>query len=216
MTEHNIFQEIEEDLERQKYADLWKRHGSSVMTVAFAIVLGTAAVSWWNSWHAHKNQTATASFLNVMEQSDTDPGRQMGSLEAFALKGRGSAHAVIAQLAAAGIASKAGNAERAAQLYDHVAKDSQADPAFRQFADLMSVRAQMDTGDPAVLEKRLEPLLANNAPWRYTAMEHKGYLALRTGDKARAREIFSQLSQDPGAPQSLSVRAGDVLHFISQ
>jgi hypothetical protein len=86
----------------------------------------------------------------------------------------------------------------------------------RQLADLLSVRAQLDSGDPAVLDKRLQVLAADGAPWRYTAMEFQAFLALRAGDKGKARKIFTQLSQDSGAPDSLSARAADMLRYLSE
>jgi len=74
----------------------------------------------------------------------------------------------------------------------------------------------MDDGDPVVLQKRLQPLLADNAPWRYSAMEDEGFLALRAGDKAKAKQVFTELAQDAGVPPGIAARATDMARFIDE
>lgn len=214
MTENNIFQEIQEDLERQKLEALWKRYGGLVIVALVVLIAATAGVSAWRSWHSEKNQKATAEFLSALKPSDET--KEIQALEDFAQRNHGVTQAAFAQLRAASLAAKNGNQDQAIQIYDAVAKDSSVDPAFRQLADLMSVRLQLDTGTPADLQKRLEPLMTEKAPWRYTAMEYSGYLALRAGDKAKAKQIFTDLSQNASVPQSLGVRAADMLRYVSE
>ena len=51
MTQHNtLFQEIDEDLDRQKMEAMWKRYGSWVIIFALAIVIVTAGTVAYNSW----------------------------------------------------------------------------------------------------------------------------------------------------------------------
>ena len=214
MTDHNLFQEVDDDLDRQKMEALWRRYGPWLVAGALVIILATAGITSWRSWQLSKNQEATAGLIKAAGKTSTEPGEVIAGMEDFALKNPGTSQAALAQIDAAGLAAKAGNTERAAQLYDEVAKDPKADIALRQLADLYSVRAQMDTGDAAVLKTRLQPL--QDGPWHYTAVELQGYLALKTGDKATAKKIFADLSQDASAPRTLSARAGDMLRFISE
>jgi hypothetical protein len=216
MTNHNLLQEIDEDLERQKLEALWKRYGAWVIAAAVVVVLATAGYTAWHAWHVQQEQKATAALIGILSASSTDTGKQITALQSFAQKNRGRAPALFAQLQAAGIAAKAGDEKQAVSLYDAVANDSGADPAFRQLADLMAVQAQMDDGDPVVLQKRLQPLLADNAPWRYSAMEDEGFLALRAGDKAKAKQVFTELAQDAGVPPGIAARATDMARFIDE
>lgn len=216
MTDHNLFQEIDEALEHEKLEAMWRRYGPWILAAALVIILGTAGFTSWRSWRTEKNQTATIGLIDITTKPDSDTGKQMAALESYALKNPGVTPAALAQIDAAGMAAKAGNKDRAAQLYDEIAKDARIDLALRQLADLLSIRTQMDTGDPASLEQRLQPLEAENAPWRFSAMELHAYLALRANDKATARRIFTDLSQDARVPQSLSTRATDMLRFISE
>jgi len=216
MTHQNIFQEIEEDLERQKLEKLWKRYGSWVIAAAVAVVLATGSVSAWHSWRAQQQQKTTAALVGILDSAPSDTGKQVTALESFTQKNQGTTQAVFAQLHAAGLAAQQGDEKKAIALYDAIANDTKADPAFRQLADLLAVRAQMDSGDPVSLQKRLQPLLADNAPWRYAAMEDDAFLALRAGDRPKAKQIFAELAQDAGAPKSLAARAADMVRFLEE
>jgi hypothetical protein len=50
MTEHNLFQEVQDDLERQKLEAMWKRYGGWLIAAALAIVLATAGSTAYRSW----------------------------------------------------------------------------------------------------------------------------------------------------------------------
>jgi len=216
MTDHNLFQEVEDDLERQRFEALAKRYGPWVVAAALIIIVATAGITSWRSWQLSKNQEATAGLIHATAQPGSDSGQLMAAEESFALKNPGTSQAALAEIDAAGLAAKAGNNDRAVQLYDEVAKDQKVDPALRQLADLFSVRTQMDSAAPAALKKRLEPLQDEKAPWHFLAREYQGYLALKLGDKAEARKIFTDLAQNAEAPRTLSARAADMLRFISE
>lgn len=216
MTHHNIFQEIDEDLERQKWEELWKRHGPLIITFAIGIVLATALLNGWHSYRASQEQKASSALAGILSDQKINEEKKIEELQDFAQKNKGETQATFAQLHAADLAAKAGDKAKAVSIYDAVAGNSQTDPAFRQLADLMAVETGMDSGDPVVLQKRLQPLLADNAPWRYTAMEYDAFLALRAGDKAKAKQLFAELSQDAGAPQTLAARAADMLRYLGE
>jgi hypothetical protein len=216
MTDSNFLQEIQEDLDRQKLEAIWKRYGGLAFFGAIVVIVATATMSWWHAHRDEENQRATAQLIEADEHKLVDADKQIDALENFAKKNDGVTQAAFARFHAAALAVDAGKKERAIQLYDSVASDSSLDGAFRQFADLLAVQVQMDGGDPAMLQKRLQPLESVGAPWRFSAMEFDGHLALRAGDKVKAKTIFTELAQNAAVPQSLSSRAADVLRYIGE
>lgn len=219
MTNGNLFQEIQEDLERQKLEAFWKRYGKLIVACCVALVLGTAGASAWREWQTQQNRKATAELAAIMKENATDsarisdPGKRVMALDTYAQAAKGRAQATLAALHAAAMYAQEGQKQEAQKRYEDISADAQADSAFRQYAALMAIMLQMDAGDAAALDKKLEPLAADGAPWRYTAREAQGYLALRLGDKAKAEKIFSALAQDAAVPRSLATRAADMLRY---
>jgi hypothetical protein len=211
---NSLLQEIDEDLQHQKFLDLWKKHGNLVVSIALAIILTTAGITGWNSWRTNAHQKETGALLQIMGEKDGEEAKKIESLEDFAKKGDATTQAVLARFEAAFQTLKKGDADKAASLYDDLAKDEKIEPAFRQLAGFYSVQAQFDKGDPAVLMARLQPLLADSA-WRFSAKEYAAHLALKMGDKEKAKQLFGELGPDSGAPSSIVDRAHDMLRWLN-
>lgn len=214
MSEHNLFQEVQEDLERQKLEALWKQYGAWIIAAAMLVILTVGGTTAYRSWKAEHEQRLTAGLMDAV-QPGADSAKTIDLLQKFAAQNPATPQADFALLRAGAYAADHNNRDEAISLFDQVAKSVTADPAFRQLGDLLSVQLQMDKGDPAALSVRLQPLTEEFAPWRYSALEDQAYLALRAGDKAKARQIFTDLTQDARAPQTIAVRASDVLHSLN-
>jgi hypothetical protein len=213
MMESNLLQEIEEDLQRQRFEALWKRYGKHVIGLVLLIVLTTAAVTGYRSWRTRTEQSASTGLLAILDANDPDKTKEIAALEDFAREHPSANQAIIARLHAASLAFKDGKKDKALALYDAIANDASIEPAFRQLADLYAVQAQLDTGDPAALQARLQPLLTDS-PYRYSAKEFSALLALRAGDKAKAKQFYQELLQESDVPKSITERAQDMLRWL--
>ncbi len=213
MTERNIFDEAKEDYERQKMEALWKQYGLWVLIVALGIVLATASATAYRTWKNDHDQKVTSDFV-AAAKPDADTAKSIDALQKFADANSGSNQAAFALLKAGALAADQNDKAKAVTLFDKVETDDKADMAFRQLGTLLSVEAQLDNGDVAVLQSRLQPLAEENATWHYSALQDEGYLALRANDTAKAKQIFTTLSQDARAPQSIAARAADILRSL--
>jgi hypothetical protein len=214
MTEQNLFQEVQEDLERQKLEALWKKYGFWIIVAALGLVVSTASSTAYRSWKANHDMRMTAALLSASLVLP-DASKSAEALQKFAEEYPKEKHAALALLRVGALALGQDDKPKAIKFFDKVAGDVSADPAFRQLGALLSVQAQLDSGNPAELSVRLQPLAANESPWRFSAQEAQAYLALRAGDGARAKQIFTELSQDARTPQSIASRASDILRTLN-
>jgi hypothetical protein len=214
MMEHNLFQEVQEDLERQKLEALWKKYGAWIIIAALGLVVSTASSTAYRSWKADHDQHLTSALLSATNVSSDVP-KSIGALQKFAEENVGESHAVLALLRAGTLALDRNDKPNAIKFFDKVAADTGANMAFRHLGILLSVQAQLDDGKPEELSARLQPLTAEEAALRYSAQETQAYLALRAGDKTKAKQIFTNLSQDVRAPQSIALRASDILRTLN-
>lgn len=214
MTHNELFREIEEDLERQRYEELWKRYGGFVVGIAVLIILMTSGYAVWQSRKIEHNQKISSELIQYLRHDQLDPAKQAEELEKFAVQNPSEVAGILAKFYAATLEVKANNKEKAEALYDEISKDNKADLVFRQFADLMWVQLRFDVEDSAVLQARLDPLMSPQGPWRYSAEEYEAYIALRTGQKDKAHEFFALLSQEASVPTSIHDRAEAMLRYI--
>lgn len=211
MTETNLLQELEQDWQKQRAEELWRRYGRIVIAAAIGVVLVTAIYSWWSQHTQQTRQQATTEFLTILNDQ-TATANKAEKFTAFADKDSQAGLETLAQLQAAG-AIKDVTAKIAA--YDAMAKDSKLESQFRELAVLLSVKSQMDGGDAKTLLDALQPLL-DKSVWRYSAREYAGHLVLKLGDRAKAREHFTYLAQDAGTPQRIKERADDMARYVAE
>jgi hypothetical protein len=81
---------------------------------------------------------------------------------------------------------------------------------------LLATMASLDTGDPAALGERLQPLTVETNPWRYSALELTALLDERAGKKKEARDIYTRLADDAEAPGGIRVRARQMLGVLGE
>jgi hypothetical protein len=204
----DIFQEVDEDLRRDKALAFWKRYQNHIIGFAIIAVVATAAVSGWRYYKQQKIEANGAAYLQALQAQDKDPKAAAAQFEAIAKDGGG--FAVLAQFQQANQAVKDGDKAKAAAQFTAIAHDGSVDKALQDLAAVLGGLAWLDAGKPEDAAKLVEPLTGDGQAYRYSALEVKAQAALAAGDKAKAKQVYEQLKQLsalPSAPQGVSARA---------
>lgn len=212
----DIFQEVDEELRRDKAAEVWARYGRYIVAAAIFVVAATAGYVGWKEYRLQQQTAYGERFavaLSLIQENRTDDA--LAALEGIA-EDAGVGYATLARFRAAAIKAGAGDRSGAAAIYDALAKDDSVDPLYATLADLYYVMNTLETDEADALSARLEPLLAADGPWRFTARELSALLALRKGDTAAAREHYTALADDPKAPSGARARATEMLRALKQ
>jgi hypothetical protein len=211
----DIFQEVDEELRRDKAADWWKRNSLYVYAVAAAVVIGVAGYQGWRTYDLKLRGERAEAYAAAMQQLES--GEEARARDALAALSdpAASGYPLLAALTRARLAAEAGDTGTAVRLWQEIARDSNAGEAVRQVAALYAVMHRMEGGDPAALRGELRPLAAPEAPYRYTALELLAALALRQGDSAGARTHLEQITDDPAAPAGSRSRAAELLASLA-
>lgn len=209
----DIFQEVDEEVKKDEYLKLWQKYGLYISALAIAIIVAAAAVIGWREYQASQRMAEGQRYEAALAL--VRGGKTEEAIAAFAeLAETGLGYGALAAFREGAIHARAGNMAGAVAAYDSVAADGGADARLRALATLLAVLHGLDSGDPAALVARLEPLAAEDSPWRYSAQELTALAVLRAGDTARAREILTRLADDTGAPPRLRGRAAELLSAI--
>lgn len=202
-----LIREVDEDLKRDQFDQLWKAYGKFIVAGAIALVLGVAGNEAWNHWKTSQAQAESASYLaaNIRAQQSKD----MSGLDDLAKSGK-TVYATLAAFRKAGYLTVAQDLPKAVDAFQAAAASKEMGPLYQSAARLHALMLEIDSGDPAKLEAELAPLAAPSEPWRHSAQELQALLALRVGDNAKAQDIFSRLADDATAPQGLRARAAEL------
>lgn len=210
----DIFREVDEALREDRVKAIWNRYGTLIIAGAVAVVLGTGAFVGWRSYSQSQAQSQTKALVDAQQAAAAAP-QNAASIYAAVAADSSADRAALARLLEARADLDAGKRDEAGKIYQQIAGDSGVNSVVRDLARLYSVMTRLDDGDPATLNDELAPLAADGAPWRASARELQGLLALRQKDTAKAREIFEALSKDPASPPGVRSRAEQLLSISS-
>ena len=212
----DIFKEVDEDVRREHYAKLWSKYGRFVIAAAVVLVLMVGGFKAWQAWDLSQRTEQSDDFAAAIGLEESE-GREAAyaALEPLAEPGAGG-YGLLAALEQARLLAEGGDVAAAVAIWDQVADDSAAGPAYQGMAAVLSVLHQIDDGDRDALEAKLEPLLTSQGAFRPLAMELNAALALARGDTEAARVRYGELSEDAGVPQQLRDRARLVLDALPQ
>ncbi|MGE0660237.1 MAG: tetratricopeptide repeat protein [Reyranellaceae bacterium] len=209
----DIFQEVEEDVRREKAARLWKRFAPLVIGLAVAIVLAVAAVTGWRQYVASERAKSSDRYSAAIDLAAG--GDRTAAIEQLAALARDARepYATLARLRQAGLMSEAG--DKAAGAVFAEAAEKTDDPLLADYARLMEVVQSIGSEDAKSVIARLEPMAAEGKPWRSLANDYIAFLAYDSGDVARARAVWEQIVKDERAAPTQKQRANELLAATS-
>lgn len=201
----DIFEEVEEEVRKDRLNELWRRFGWIVWLLAAAIVGYTI----WNEWNTARQAELRETRMAQLEAAlgALEDGRYVVAQEGLdELVATGSALSPLAAhyLAQARIEGS-GDVEGAIAALEAVA-DAEGEP-FEQLALLKSVYLRSERLTLAEMEAELAPLVALDSQIGALAEEAIAAKAYADGDLARARQAFGRLRFNAAAPASLVQRA---------
>ena len=209
----DIFQEVDEEVRRERLQQLWERHGNLIVALALLIVLGVGGWRGYDWWENRKAAESGAAFEAAVALGES--GKQDEAQAAFGklAKEGSSGYRMLARFREAAELAKTDPAA-AVKAYDSLAAESALG---RSLQDLAAIRAGLilvDTATPAELATRLEPLTATDRPFRHTARELLALGAWRAGDTAAAKRWFDLIATDIETPAGTRQRI-EVLMTLS-
>ena len=203
----DIFREVEEDYRQEQLLDFWKRHARSLVILLVLILLAAVVLAIYKDWREHQKQDQTATLSSAIEavQAKT-PAEGITALNDAAQKTTGHQR-IAARLKMGQLLAQTGDMAGALAAYEAVEKDGSANRAETGLAEISTLELQIDSADPAVLAPQLAKLAGDKSPWRFTARELQGLLAIRQNNTAEAHKIFAALAADSTAPDGIQSRA---------
>jgi hypothetical protein len=202
----DIFQEVEEDLRRERMRSLWDRFGIYVVVVAVLIVAVTAGYRGYVYFQTKAEQDAGDEFLTALDTAAAgDSASAAKALTTFSESAPGD-YPVLARFRAASELALAGETEASVAAFDALAADGALAQRERDLARVRAGYVLLDGGDKAGIEDRLTGVATEVGAWRNSAREILGVAAYQDGDYAGAEKWFGEIEMDPAAPQDLKAR----------
>lgn len=210
----DIFQEVEEDLRREKAEKIWKKYGNVIIGFAVVIVL---AVAGWRGYEWYQLKQAEAAgekfeqALTLAREGKTEEADV--AFAAIANEGPSGYRQMARFRQAAEIAKR--DPLEGVKAYGAIAADAAMGPLLRDLATVRAAMIEVDTKPYAEFKTALEPLAAPSSAWRHSVRELLGLSAYKAKDMTAASKWFQDAAADPNVPTGLRQRAELMLQLIA-
>lgn len=214
--EDALIREVNDELREEQMMKLWRRYGSYVVGVAVVIVAIVAGYQGWKSYDIRTRSNEGERFQNAMQLAED--GNTEAALQAA--KGLGqdarSGYGILASFQQAALLAKQGDTSGAARQYQKIARENIGNVALSGLANILSIMTEVNAGgfDAKALEFRLSTMTEATHPYRHSARELLGLIALQSGDTAKAKAAFQGLVDDVTTPPRLRDRAKNLLQRL--
>ncbi|HEV3161657.1 MAG TPA: tetratricopeptide repeat protein [Xanthobacteraceae bacterium] len=210
----DIFQEVDEEVRRERLKKLWERYGTYFIAACIVIVIGVGAWRGYEWWQAKQAAQSGAAFEQAVKLAESGKHQEAAAaftkLSADATPG----YRVLARLReAAELATT--DRKTAVAAYDAIAADNRAGQVVRDLAAVRAGYLLVDTAPYSEILQRLEPATAADRAFRHSAREILALSAWKTGDMSAARRWTEMIMGDPQTPPGPRSRAEMLSELIA-
>jgi hypothetical protein len=209
----NFLREVDEEVHRDRIAELWRRYN---VVIIGTLVLVVAGVAGWRFWEHRQQQAAYAVSARLeqalkasREQRGEDAEKELAAIAAQDVAG----YRLVARFRLAAEAARR-DGDEGVKLYDALNADASVPPLLRDLARLRAAIIRVDALAYDAFRPQIEPLAAPESAFRHNARELLGLSALRAGNFDEAGRWFDQIVVDQATPQALRQRVDSYLALV--
>ena len=207
-----FIREVDEELQEEKYAKIWKKIGPYVISLAIGIVLFTSGVVFWNNYTEDKKQKLGDDFTAAVELiKEEDFDTALIALERITDKAS-DGYVTIAKMKKASILIQKKQILEGLEIYEDLEKTA-FDQSFKDMSTILFVLNAIDHKPSDILLDKIERLTENSS-WKYSALELKGFILLNDKKFADSKKTFNTIIEMGNAPTTLASRARDMVDFL--
>jgi hypothetical protein len=194
----DIFNEVDEEIRRERLNKIWERYGTLIVAAAVLIVAG---VGGWRGYEYYQSKKAAETGTTFQQAMTLNTDGKTDEAEAIFQKlgteSSGSYRDMARIQQAITLAKKDPKAGVAA--FDAIVADGSTPPLMKDVAALRAGFLLVDTAPYEDMQKRIEPLTASERPFRNSARELLALSAWKAGNKPETKKWVELISNDPTA-----------------
>ena len=183
----DIFDEIDEELKKDKAQLLWKRYGTFVIAAVAAVILAVGSAQGVKAWKTKQAETAANAYQFAIDSDNAAVSLNDAMVDLT------DGYKMLAQFSLAAAKAASGDRDGAGVDYMMLAENKAIKPLYQQAALLLAVMNTPEGTDPEQSQDQLAPLTATPGPWQGLALEQSAGLDLEKNDLAAALKKFETI-----------------------
>jgi hypothetical protein len=208
----DIFSEVEEEVRRERFAQLWKQYGDYVIAGAALVVIAVAGWQIYQRYETNQRLKASETLIAAQSMSENGAAERANAALGVVAKDAPGGYAKMARLTEAGTLLESGRRDEAIEIYKSIAASDHG--PLGKAALIRAGWALSDVSSKPELQTLLAPVSGPADPWRFTVREILAFADYHAHDLKTAEAEFHALANDKEAPDGLQHRAAAMADFV--
>ena len=207
----DIFNEVDEDVRKEKSLALWKTYGKYVIGLAVLIVVATAAYVAWKNYQQNQSREQGAMFEAAASLGNEGKYGEAAAAFAGLAESGNAGYRPLSALREAAAMIDAGEGDKALIIYQDLAANSSAGKEFSSLASLLAGYYLLNNGTTEEVRSHIAGLTEPGGIWSGSANELLALSYIKDGDIGKAKEVLTLIQNDAGTPDDIKSRVNQLL-----
>ncbi len=211
----DLFDEIKEDVTREKYAKLWLEYGKYVIATAIAIVIITTLAVAYKGYKA-KQYEKLGNMLYQSFKSESE-GNIDNSIKGYSELADldESTYSQLSSMRNARILSGQNKQDEANKLYQEIFNSDKSVKELKDLAAILYLQNSLESKADDQILQAVNDIINDNNIYKYTAKQLLAYYNYNIGNSSEAKRLFEELLQSTDTPANIKKRSNEMLNAIN-
>ena len=217
--QHNDFEdafirEIDEELKNEKLKRIWDKYGLLIIIFVTLAVFSAVSYETFFAWKEKQNQKMSDTFAYALNMQNQGNFAQADKILSSLIESNRGIYANIAEMQKVNLLLEQNQKEDAFNILQNIIEDSSFNPHIQNVARLKLASYKLDNAPAEEIKNILQPLLNQQNLWEISANEFLAMLAVREKDFPLALELYQKISTNPSTPETMKIRALDMINLL--
>ena len=212
----DVFQEVEEDIRKEKYRTIWLRYRYYLISTVLVIIIAIAINAFLRHQNFKEVNARSEKFFDAISISNSDSEQAIKLLSEFSITeaSHSEYNIVLSLFIEAAIKREKKNFSDALDSYSQIIALENIDNFYIDYANLCAAETLISSGDIDSAKIILENLIKEGSVLLLIAKEYLGYLEINQGNFDKSKILFQEIAEDAAASQEMKNRVKEVLSIF--
>ena len=212
----DVFQEVEEDIRKEKYRTIWLRYRYYLISTVLVIVIVIAINAFLRNQNFKEVNERSEKFFDAISISNSDSEHAIKLLNEFSITEatHSEYNIVLSLFIEAAIKREKKNFSDALDSYSQIIALENIDNFYIDYANLCAAETLISSGDIDSAKIILENLIKEGSVLLLIAKEYLGYFEINQGNFDKSKILFQEIAEDAAASQEMKNRVKEVLSIF--
>ncbi len=208
-----FIQEVTEDVKNDNLKIFWNKYGIFIILFVVLAVCGAVSFETIKNWREKQYQSQTENYLKAFETGNSYE-TSLHALEKIAA-GDNGIYSDLARIQIANILFEQNKINEGQEMLEVIIGNEEINPRIRNLAALKLATYKIDSAPREEIWSLLQPIAEADNSWSPLAKDMLAMAAIRDGDIAEAKKIYTSLLEYGNISESFKSRIQDMLAALN-